>query len=139
MVDNSTIISLIFLCQIDNRLRLWRFLVPLVYFISAEIKAARIRPHSLTNTISARIYEILVKKDPALFLPSEIRFSGWERKQSGGMYCVRTVGAASALRARLLRSYVPLRRDRVKTCAITIHTSRRTLSQSDKSEFSLIL
>ena len=37
MVDNSTIISLIFLCQIDNRLRLWRFLVPLVYFISAEI------------------------------------------------------------------------------------------------------
>ena len=26
------------------------------------------------------------------------------------MYCVRTVGAALALRARLLRSYVPLRR-----------------------------
>ena len=53
------------------------------------------------------------------------------------MYCVRTVGAASALRARLLRSYVPLRRDRVKTCAITIHTSRRTLSQSDKSGISI--
>ena len=49
------------------------------------------------------------------------------------MYCVRTVGAASALRARFLRSYVPLRRDRVKTCALTIHTSRRTLSQSDES------
>ena len=68
-----------------------------------------------------------------MFLPSEIRFSGWERKQPGGMYCVRIVGAASALRARLLRSYVPLRRDRVKTYALTIHTSRRTLSQSDKS------
>ena len=54
------------------------------------------------------------------------------------MYCVRTVGAASALRARLLRSYVPLRRDRVKTCAITIHTSRRTLSQSDKSGILLL-
>ena len=78
---------------------------------------------------------IVVEKDPALFLLFEIRFSGWERKQPGGMYCVRTVGAASALRARLLRSYVPLRRDRVKTCALTIHTSRRTLSQSDKSEF----
>ena len=49
------------------------------------------------------------------------------------MYYVRTVGAASVLRAHLLRSYVPLRRDRVKTCAITIHTSRRTLSQSDES------
>ena len=69
--------------------------------------------------------------------PSEIRFSGWERKQPGGMYCVRTVGAASALRARFLRSYVPLRRDRVKTCALTIHTSRRTLSQSDKSRIFL--
>ena len=77
---------------------------------------------------------IAVEKDPALFLLFEIRFSGWERKQPGGMYCVRTVGAASALRARLLRSYVPLRRDRVKTCALTIHTSRRTFSQSDKSE-----
>ena len=76
---------------------------------------------------------ILVEKDPALFLPFEIRFSGRERKQPGGMYCVRTVGAASALRARLLRSYVPLRRDRVKTCALTIHISRRTLSHSDKS------
>ena len=30
------------------------------------------------------------------------------------MYCVRTVGAASALRARLLRSYVLLRRVRTK-------------------------
>ena len=74
------------------------------------------------------------KEVGALFLLFGIRFSGWERKQPGGMYCVRTVGAASALRARLLRSYVPLRRDRVKTCAITIHTSRRTLSQSDKYE-----
>ena len=43
------------------------------------------------------------------------------------MYCVRTVGAALALRARLLRSYVPLRCDRVKTCAITIHASQRML------------
>ena len=73
------------------------------------------------------------KEVGALFLLFGIRFSGWERKQPGDMYCVRTVGAASALRARLLRSYVPLRRDRVKTCALTIHTSRRTLSQSDKS------
>ena len=54
------------------------------------------------------------------------------------MYCVRTVGAASALRARLLRSYVPLRRDRVKTCALTIHISRRTLSHSDKSGILLL-
>ena len=46
---------------------------------------------------------------PVLFLPVEIRFSGRERKQPGGMYCVRTVEAASALGARLLRSYVPLR------------------------------
>ena len=77
------------------------------------------------------------KEVGALFLLFGIRFSGWERKQPGGMYCVRTVGAASALRARLLRSYVPLRRDRVKTCALTIHTSQRTLSQSDKSGISL--
>ena len=76
----------------------------------------------------------VVESVPVLCLPVEIRFSGRERKQPGGMYCVRTVGAASALRARLLRSYVPLRRDRVKTCALTIHTSRRTLYQSEKSE-----
>ena len=69
----------------------------------------------------------VVERVPVLCLPVEIRFSGRERKQPGGMYCVRTVGAASALRARLLRSYVPLRRDRVKTCALTIHTSRRIL------------
>ena len=54
------------------------------------------------------------------------------------MYCVRTVGAASALRARFLRSYVPLRRDRVKTCALTIHISQRTLSHSDKSGILLL-
>ena len=34
--------------------------------------------------------------------------------------------------------YVPLRRDRVKTCALTIHISRRTLSQSDKSGILLL-
>ena len=28
---------------------------------------------------------------PVLFLPFEIRFSGWERKQPGDRYCVRTV------------------------------------------------
>ena len=28
---------------------------------------------------------------PVLFLPVEIRFSGWERKQPGDRYCVRTV------------------------------------------------
>ena len=43
---------------------------------------------------------IVVEKDPSLILSFEIRFSGWERKQPGDMYCVRTVGAASALRAR---------------------------------------
>ena len=78
------------------------------------------------------------QESSGLVFSFEIRFSGWERKQPGGMYCVRTVGAASALRARFLRSYVPLRRDRVKTCALTIHTSRRTLSQSDKYEFTSI-
>ena len=51
----------------------------------------------------------VVESVSVLFLPFEIRFSGRERKQPGGMYCVRTVGAASALGARLLRSYVPLR------------------------------
>ena len=53
------------------------------------------------------------------------------------MYCVRTFGTASALGTRLLRSYVPLRSDRTKVCAITIHTSRRTLSPG-KHEFAAI-
>ena len=90
--------------------------------------------------IDSRIRDgTVVESVPVLFLPFEIRFSGWERKQPGDMYCVRTVGAASALRARLLRSYVPLRRDRVKTRALTIHISRRTLSHSDKSGIFLML
>ena len=58
-----------------------------------------------------------------------------ERKQPGGMYYVRTVGAASVLRAHLLHSYVPLRRDRVKTCAITIHTSRGLFLSQMNPEF----
>ena len=68
---------------------------------------------------------------PVLFLPFEIRFSGWERKQPGDMYCVRTVGAASALRARLLRSYVPLRRDRARARALTIPALRRKFLYCD--------
>ena len=32
-----------------------------------------------------------VESVPVLFLPFEIRFSGWERKQLGDRYCVRTV------------------------------------------------
>ena len=33
----------------------------------------------------------VVESVPVLFLPFEIRFSGWERKQPGDRYCVRTV------------------------------------------------
>ena len=71
------------------------------------------------------------KEVGALFLLFGIRFSGWERKQPGGMYCVRTVGAASALRARLLRSYVPLRRDRARARALTIPALRRKFLYCD--------
>ena len=74
-----------------------------------------------------------------LFLPVCMRIFGLGKKAAGGRYCVRTVGAASALRARLLRSYVPLRCDRVKTCALTIPASRRILCQSEKSKFSFLL
>ena len=40
-------------------------------------------PVSLDGTVVERV--------PVLFLPFEIRFSGWERKQPGDRYCVRTV------------------------------------------------
>ena len=33
----------------------------------------------------------VVESVPVLLLPFEIRFSGWERKQPGDRYCVRTV------------------------------------------------
>ena len=81
----------------------------------------------------------VVERVPVLFLPFEICFLGWERKQPGDRYCVRTVGAASALRARLLCSYVPLRCDRVKTSALTIPVSRRILYQYGKYEFKIVL
>ncbi len=88
------------------------------------------RCHTLRNwNKTCRKKRIVVDKVSFLTFPSEIRTSNWE-KQPGDMYCVRTVGAAPALRTRLLRSYVPLRCDRVKTCVITIHISRRIFYKS---------
>ena len=73
----------------------------------------------------------------SFLLPVCMRIFGLGKKAAGGRYCVRTVGAASALRARLLRSYVPLRCDRMKMCALAIPASRRILYQTEKIEILL--
>ena len=100
--------------------------------LNTEVKDGKYITDVILYEIGIRHAEkkrIVVDKVSFLTFPSEIRTSNWE-KQPGDMYCVRTVGAAPALRARLLRSYVPLRCDRVKTCAITIHISRRIFYKS---------